>query len=70
MGEKGEVRDKASGQRGVIFTVTDLKWVSDAEVEATCSVYKAGLNGHTSKYTLSRKNNQWKVTNRKLVSIS
>ena len=70
IGEEGEVRDKSSGQRGVIFTVTDLKWVSDQEVEATCSVFKAGLNGYTFKYTLTRKNNQWKVTNKKMVSIS
>jgi hypothetical protein len=70
IGEKGEVQDKSSGQRGVIFTVTNLKWVSNQEVEATCDVFKAGLNGYTYKYTLTRKNNQWKVTNKKLVSIS
>jgi hypothetical protein len=68
--EKGEVRDKNSGRRGVIFSVTDLKWVSDHEVEATCGVFKAGLNSSTYKYTLIRKNSQWKVTNKKMISIS
>jgi len=70
MGDGGKVLDKSTGQRGVIFTVTDLKWISDEEVEATCDVYMAGLNGYTYKFTLSRKNNQWKVTNKRLVSIS
>jgi hypothetical protein len=69
-GERGEVLDKSTGQRGVIFTVTDLKWVSDKEVDATCSVHKAGLNGYTYKYKLSREKNQWKVANKELVSIS
>jgi len=67
--ERGQVLDKSTGQLGVIFTVADLKWVSDQEVEATCSVYKAGLNGYAYKYTLIKKNNQWKVANKKLVSI-
>ena len=67
---KGEVRDKISDQRGVIFTVTDLKWISDTEVEAKCSVFKAGLNAYTDKYTLTKKNNQWKVTDKKSLSIS
>lgn len=70
IGEKGEVRDRSSGQLGVIFTVTDIKWASDQEAEAVCSVFKAGLNGYAYKYTLTKKNNQWKVTNKKLVSIS
>ncbi len=69
-GEGGEVLDKNTGQRGVIFTVTDIKWISDKEVEAECSVYKAGLNGYAHKYTLSSRNKQWKVTSKKLVRIS
>jgi hypothetical protein len=70
IGENGEVRDRSSGQLGVIFTVTDIKWASDQEAEAVCSVFKAGLNGCAYKYTLIRKNDKWKVTNKKLVSIS
>lgn len=69
-GERGGVLDKSTGQRGVIFTVTDLKWISDQEAEVTCSVYKSGLNGFSDRYTLSRKNNQWRVTNKKMLSIS
>ena len=68
--EAGEVRDKTSGQRGVIFTVTDLKWTSDREVTAKCIVFKAGLSAYVNEYKLTRKYNQWKVTDIKLVSIS
>ncbi len=64
------VIDKTTGQRGVVFTLSDLKWISDQAVEVTCNVYMAGLSSYTSKYTLSRKKNQWKVTDRKFVNIS
>lgn len=70
IGQEGEVRDKSSGHRGVIFIVSDLKWVSAQEVQATCSVFMAGLAGYTYQYTLTRKDNRWKVTDKKMVSIS
>ncbi len=66
----GRVVDKSTGKPGVIFTVDDLKWISDNEAETRCVVYKAGLNGVVYRYTLSRTNNQWKVTSKKLVSVS
>ena len=66
----GRVVDKSTGKPGVIFTVDDLKWISDNQAETRCAVYKAGLNGVVYKYTLSRTNNQWKVTSKKLVSVS
>jgi len=69
-GEAGQVFDKITGQRGVIFTVDDLKWISDEEVEATCSVYKAGLDGYAYKYILNKKNNRWNVAKKTLWRVS
>ena len=67
-GEK--VVDAKTGERGIIFTVSDLKLVGHDAVEATCSVYRAGLDMLVYKYTLTKKNNQWNVTKKELVSIS
>ncbi len=66
----GRVVDKSTGKPGVIFTVDDLKWISDNAAETRCAVYKAGLNGIVYKYTLSKTNNQWKVTTKELKSVS
>ncbi len=66
----GRVEERSTGQPGVIFMIDNLRWTSDNGAEASCSVYKSGLNGFALKYTLSRTNNQWKVTSRSLVSVS
>lgn len=69
--DKGsKVADKQTGARGIIFTVSDLKWISNTEVVVDGDVCKAGLNGYTMTYTLKRNNSQWKITDSKLQSIS
>ena len=68
--KEGKVFDKQTGERGVIFSVMNLRRKSDTEVQIDGSVYRAGLNGYTDTYTLTKKSGKWKITDKKIKSIS
>jgi len=64
------VLDKQTGEQGLIFNVTSLRWISDTEVEAEGGYYEAGLSSSGNIYTLKKDNGKWKMTRDKLVEIS
>ncbi len=65
-----KVADKNTGQRGIIFTVADFKWLSKTEIEAVGNVYKAQLNGYWNTYTLTNDGRKWKVAHTKMGGVS
>jgi hypothetical protein len=69
--DRGEdVVDKDTRQRGIIFTVSHLKWISRTEVQAFGKTYEAGLAAQWATYTLTNASGQWKVTGQKDGGIS
>jgi hypothetical protein len=64
------VLDKKTGEQGLLFHVTSIKWKSDAQVEVEGGYYEAGLSASGNIYTLKNERGKWKVTNDKLVEIS
>ncbi len=64
------VLDKKTGERGLLFHVTRIKWKSETEVEAKGGYYEAGRSASGNIYTLKKNKGKWTVTNDKLVEIS
>jgi sugar (pentulose or hexulose) kinase len=64
------VVEKTTGQRGIIFTVSHLRWISSSEVEALGHVYEAGLAAQWATYTLTNSSGKWKVTKTKDGGVS
>jgi hypothetical protein len=62
--------DKKTGERGLAFQVTTIKWISDTEVEVSGGYYEAELSSSGNTYTVQKKNRKWKVTKNKLDWIS
>lgn len=58
--EKGVV-DKVTGQRGLIFHVGAIKWISETEVEVSGGYYEAGLSSSGNTYYLKKKDGKWVV---------
>lgn len=64
------VRDKKTGEQGLIFRVTSITWKSDTEVDVSGGYYEAGLSASRNAYTLKKESGQWKVTSDKMQWIS
>ncbi|HEV2392285.1 MAG TPA: hypothetical protein VG146_07975 [Verrucomicrobiae bacterium] len=64
------VLDKKTGERGLIFFVTSIKWNSDTEVEVKGGYYEAGMSASGNTYALKKEKGKWKVTNDTLDEIS
>jgi hypothetical protein len=64
------VRDKKTGEKGLIFRVRKIEWKSDTEVAVKGGYYEAGLSASSNTYTVKKEKGKWKVTNDKMDSIS
>ena len=64
------VLDKKTGEQGLVFNVTTIKWNSDTEVEVEGGYYEAGLSASGNLYTVTKEKGKWNVTKDKLVEIS
>jgi hypothetical protein len=56
------VKDRDTGQPGVIFYVSKIKWLKDTEVEVEGAYFGHGLISSRSTYYLTKKNDKWVVT--------
>ncbi len=56
------VVDKRTGEQGLLFRVTGIKWISDTEVQVGGGYYEAGLSASGNTYTVKKANRKWKVT--------
>jgi hypothetical protein len=64
------VLDRKTGEKGLIFRVTNIKWKSDTEVDVSGGYHEAGLSASGNTYTVKKKKGKWKVTNDKMHWIS
>ena len=58
----GEFKDKKTGEKGLVFGLGTIKWVSDTEVEITGGYYEAGLSASGNTYFLKKEKGKWTVT--------
>lgn len=56
------VKDRDTGEIGLIFRVDNIKWVSDTEVEVGGGYYEAGLSSSGNTYFLKKQKDRWVVT--------
>ena len=56
------VKDRDTGQPGVIFYVSKIKWLKETEVEVEGAYFGHGQSSSRSTYTLTKKNDKWVVT--------
>ncbi len=64
------VTDKATGEKGLIFWITTIRWVSDDEVEVEGGYYEAGTSASGNLYRVVRQHGRWIVKQDKLLWIS
>ena len=64
------VYDKKTGEKGLIFRVTTIKWSSETEAEVDGGYHEHGLSASGNTYTLKKENGKWKVTKDKMHWIS
>jgi hypothetical protein len=56
------VFDRESGQRGLLFRTSEIRWISDDEVEVDGGYFEGGLSASGNTYYLKRENGRWVVT--------
>jgi hypothetical protein len=56
------VKDKETGQSGLVLNVTEIKWIGDAEVEVDGGYYEHGQSASINTYCLKRIEDKWIVT--------
>jgi hypothetical protein len=64
------VLDKKTGEKGLIFRVTSIKWKSDTSVDVSGGYYEAGESASGNTYTAKKEKGKWQVTNNKMHWIS
>jgi hypothetical protein len=57
------VRDKETGEHGLIFRLGEPRWTSDKEVEIDGGYYESGLAASGNTYYLKKEDGKWKVYN-------
>ena len=66
----GGVKDRASGAKGLIFTVREIKWLSDNKVLVTGEYFEDSDSRGGSQYTVSFENDRWVVQETEMEWIS
>jgi hypothetical protein len=64
------VRDKKTGERGLIFNVSRIRWVSDESVEVTGGYYEAGESASGNTFYVKKKDRNWVVESDKILRVS
>ncbi len=64
------VRDKKTGQRGLIFKQGTIEWIEDNQVKVEGGYYEAGLSASGNTYSVVKENDTWVVTNSEMHWIS
>lgn len=60
-GMKG-VRDKGTGESGIIFFLSGIRWVSEVEAEVDGGYIKSSLSASFNTYYLKKEEGKWVVT--------
>ena len=61
------VVDKKTGEKGMIFRITQIKWKSATEVDVSGGYYEAGESASSNTYTVKKVKGKWKVTGDKML---
>jgi hypothetical protein len=64
------VKDKTTGEIGLVFNVGDIRWISDEEVEVSGGYFEAGLSASGSTYQLRKIKGKWTVRSEEMHWIS
>ncbi len=64
------VRDKETGERGLVFSVSSIEWESTTEVVVEGGRYEHGLSSSRNRYWLESKKGRWQVTRDVMLRIS
>jgi hypothetical protein len=64
------ILDKKTGEQGLAFRATSIKWISDTEVEVGGGYYEAELSSSGNIYTVKKEHGKWKVSKDKMLWIS
>jgi hypothetical protein len=62
--------DPRTHQRGLIFTITQVRWLSNTRVEVSGGYWESGMSSSENIYTVDYRRGRWTVTSDKLVGIS
>src|SRR5262245_19236974 len=62
--------DKKTGEIGLAFRATTIKWISATEVEVSGGYYEAELSSSGNTYTVKNADGKWRVTKDKMNWIS
>jgi hypothetical protein len=55
------VLDRISGEEGVAFSITGIKWVNEMKAVVTAGYYESMVNSATRDYQVARGEQGWKV---------
>jgi hypothetical protein len=64
------VKDNETGERGLIFRVGAIDWLSRDEVEVEGGYYEAGLSASGNIYSVVREGTRWVVKADRMLWIS
>lgn len=64
------VKDKDTGEQGLIFRVTRIAWKSDVEVEVEGGYYENGLSASGNIYRVALEGGQWVVKEDRMIWIA
>lgn len=64
------VRDKRTDERGLVFVVGRITFISETEAEVEGGYYEGGVSASGIRYRVVKRNDRWVVTGDKLVWIS
>ena len=64
------VRDIKTDEEGIIFSVREIRWISETQVEVSGGYYEAGLSASGNTYTLEKKDGKWVVVKDVMLWIS
>ena len=67
---KKGVRDKTTGEQGLIFRLVGVRWKSDTEVEVEGGYSESATSASTNVYVVKKIDGKWKVTSDKMITIS
>lgn len=60
-GQGSQVKDKATGRKGLLFFTTGLKWLSASRAQIHAGYSEANLSAAINTYVLEKKGRKWLV---------
>ncbi|HTT21253.1 MAG TPA: hypothetical protein VMG82_20145 [Candidatus Sulfotelmatobacter sp.] len=67
---KGEVVENRTGKPALIFSISNITWVSDTEVTVSGGYEEANLSASGNTYSVKKNDGKWTVTEDRMNWIS